>query len=82
MKYNWFMSEMEKVSPYWPILIIPGNHDDNTVGNQYVLANSFDIGNLTLLNKNSTRVKWMRFPGQLNLIQFNPFYEIYNKATP
>ena len=73
MKYNWFMSEMEKVSPYWPIIMIPGNHDDNTFGNQYMLANSFDIGNLTTLYKNYTRVKWMRFPGQLNLIQFDPF---------
>jgi hypothetical protein len=39
-----------------------------------MLANSFDIGNLSLLDNNSPRVKWMRFPGQLNMIQFDPFW--------
>lgn len=39
-----------------------------------MLANSFDIGRLSVADNNYTRVKWMRFPGQMNFIQFDPFY--------
>ncbi len=48
MKYNWFMSELEKVSPYWPIILFPGNHDDVSPGNRYLQTHSFEIGRLAV----------------------------------
>ena len=82
MKYNWFMSELERVSPYWPIIIFPGNHDDSTPGNRYLLSHSFDIGRLSVEDSNFTRVRWMRFPNVANFVMFDPYLEIYNKGTP
>ena len=82
MKYNWFMNELEKVSPYWPIILVPGNHDDVTPGNRYLQTHSFEIGRLAVEDGNYTRVKWMRFPNLVNVVMFDPFWEIYNKATP
>ena len=75
------MGELERLSTYWPIVIIPGNHDDYTPGNRYLLENSFDIGRLTVRDGNFTRVKWYRFANQLNLLFFNPYYEVYGFAT-
>lgn len=81
MKYNWFMSELEKVSPYWPMILCPGNHEDYSPGNRYLLTKSFEIGRLAVADGNYTRVKWMRFPQVINFVMFDPFWEIYNLGT-
>jgi hypothetical protein len=80
---DYFFRNLSTFSPYWPLLLAPGNHDAGNNSRFPIARKEFYSPEQTELNTDDFWLNFYGFDlGLAHFINFHPYWLVYEKLAP